>query len=94
MLTGAGSLFDSPWIYALVAASIVLDVFVPVMPSGVLLISAATAGTTAGGSSGFLDVIVLLLCAATASTLGDLAAYRLAWRGGDWLDHRVANSRR
>lgn len=94
MLTGAGSLFDSPWIYALVAASIVLDVFVPVMPSGVLLISAATAGTAAGGTNGILGVIVLLLCAATASTLGDLAAYRLAWRGGDWLDHRVANSRR
>ncbi|MFE0628264.1 DedA family protein [Streptomyces sp. NPDC058864] len=95
MFIGAGSLFDSPWIYALVAASIVLDVFLPVMPSGVLLISAATAGTAAGGSGNdLIDVLALLLCAAVASTLGDLAAYRLAWRGGDWIDQHVAHSRR
>ncbi|MFE2542464.1 DedA family protein [Actinacidiphila glaucinigra] len=93
MFIGAGSLFDSPWIYALVAASIVLDVFLPVMPSGVLLISAVTAGTAAGGND-LLDVLALLICAAVASTLGDLAAYRLAWRGGDWIDQHVAHSRR
>ncbi|WP_431966291.1 DedA family protein [Actinacidiphila sp. bgisy160] len=93
MFIGAGSLFDSPWIYALVAAFIVLDVFLPVMPSGVLLISAATAGTAAG-DNGILDVVALLLCAAVASTLGDLAAYRLAWRGGEWIDQHVAHSRR
>ncbi|MEU4097774.1 VTT domain-containing protein [Streptomyces sp. NPDC026673] len=93
MFIGAGSLFDSPWIYALVAASIVLDVFLPVMPSGVLLISAVTAGTAADGND-VLEVIALLLCAAVSSTLGDLAAYRLAWRGGDWIDQHVAHSRR
>lgn len=93
MLEGLGSLLHGPWIYPLVALSIVLDVFVPVLPSGVLLISAATAGSaTAGGE--LLDIAILLACAASASLLGDIAAYRLAWRGGDWLDHRVAQSRR
>ncbi len=35
-----------------------------------------------------------MLCAACASVLGDLAAWRLAWRGGDRFDRAVARSRR
>ena len=88
-------LIDSQWMLALVGVSVLLDVFLPVLPSGVLLITAATAGTA--GSNGVRDVediIELMLCAAVASCLGDLAAYRLAWRGGDWLDRRIARSRR
>lgn len=93
MLHGLGSLFDWPWIYALVALSVVLDVFLPVLPSGVLVISAATAGST-GTRDDFLDVLTLLVCAAAASCLGDLLAYRLAWRGGEWFDRRISSSRR
>lgn len=93
MLHGLGSLFDWPWIYALVALSVLLDVFLPVLPSGVLVISAATAGS-AGPGGDFLGVMALLLCAATASCLGDLLAYRLAFRGGEWFESRVAGSRR
>ncbi len=93
MLQGFGSLFDWPWIYLLVALSVLLDVFVPVLPSGVLVISAATAGST-GTDGGLLDILALLLCAAVASCLGDLMAYRLAWRGGEWFERRMANSRR
>lgn len=93
MLHGLGSLFDWPWIYALVGLSVLLDVFLPVLPSGVLVISAATAGSSAPGD-GLLDVFALLMCAATASCLGDLMAYRLAFRGGDWFENRVAGSRR
>lgn len=93
MLQGLGSLFDWPWIYLLVALSVLLDVFVPVLPSGVLVISAATAGST-GTRDGVLDIAVLLVCAAGASCLGDLLAYRLAWRGGEWFERRVAHSRR
>jgi membrane protein DedA with SNARE-associated domain len=93
VLHGLGSLFDWPWIYALVGLSVLLDVFVPVLPSGVLVISAATAGSTGTGDD-VLDVLVLLVCAAAASCLGDLLAYRLAWRGGEWFDRRVAGSRR
>ncbi|SEF49961.1 membrane protein DedA, SNARE-associated domain [Actinacidiphila yanglinensis] len=93
MLHHMGSLFDWPWIYVLVGLSVLLDVFVPVLPSGVLVISAATSGST-GARDGVLDILVLLVCAATASCVGDLLAYRLAWRGGAWFDRRIARSRR
>ncbi|SHL06928.1 DedA family protein [Actinacidiphila paucisporea] len=93
MLQGLGSLFEWPWIYVLVAVSVLLDVFVPVLPSGVLVVSAATAGSS-GTSDGTLDVLALLGCAAVASCLGDLIAYRVAFRGGEWFDRRIASSRR
>ncbi|CAM5691583.1 hypothetical protein STENM327S_02073 [Streptomyces tendae] len=41
-LGSIGSLVSSPWIYALVAVSVLLDIFLPVLPSGVLVITAAT----------------------------------------------------
>ncbi|MET7856488.1 VTT domain-containing protein [Streptomyces sp. NPDC005318] len=103
MLESVGALTGSPWIYAVVALSVLLDVFLPVLPSGVLVIAAATAaaaGTTsvAGGSAGEVpqvpSLLALILSAATASVLGDLVAYRLAWRGGDRLDRAIARSRR
>lgn len=95
-----GSFVGTPWIYAVIALSVLLDVFVPLLPSGVLVIAAATAaaGTTAAeaarGTTHFAEMITLVLCAATASLLGDLAAYRLAWRGGDRLDRVIGRSRR
>lgn len=48
MLESMGALTGSPWIYAVVALSVLLDVLLPVLPSGVLVIAAATAaaGTT------------------------------------------------
>ncbi|MFI8187737.1 DedA family protein [Streptomyces sp. NPDC085946] len=93
MLESVGSLSGSPWIYAVVALSVLLDVFLPVLPSGVLVITAATAAF-AGSATDLLDILVLVLCAATASVLGDLVAYRLAWRGGARLDRAIARSRR
>jgi len=88
-----GSLVGSPWIYAVVALSVLLDVFLPVLPSGVLVITAATAA--AASTAAYVpDILVLTLCAATASVLGDLVAYRLAWRGGARLDRALARSRR
>jgi membrane protein DedA with SNARE-associated domain len=109
VLESIGSLTGSPWIYAVVALSVLLDVFLPVLPSGVLVITAATAaaagstadtaGTAAAVAAGQVpqevpSLLVLVLCAATASVLGDLVAYRLAWRGGDRLDRAIARSRR
>ncbi|WP_328871055.1 VTT domain-containing protein [Streptomyces sp. NBC_00287] len=88
-----GSLAASPWIYGVVALSVLLDVFVPVLPSGVLVIMAATT-TAAGTAAQVPDVLALTLCAATASVLGDLVAYRLAWHGGARLDRAIARSRR
>ncbi|MEV6795603.1 VTT domain-containing protein [Streptomyces sp. NPDC051320] len=100
MLESVRSLTDSPWIYAVVALSVVLDVFVPVLPSGVLVITAATAAaagsTTVAGEvpHNVPDLLALMACATVASILGDLVAYRLAWRGGERLDRAIARSRR
>lgn len=89
------SLTAGPWIYAAVATSVLLDVFLPVLPSGILVITAATAAATATATSTDVpSVLPLLLCAATASVLGDYVAYRLAWRGGARLDRAIARSRR
>ncbi|MFE6195125.1 DedA family protein [Streptomyces sp. NPDC057838] len=93
MLEQVGSLVGGPWIYAVVALSVLLDVFLPVLPSGVLVITAATAAA-AGSATDVPDILVLILCAATASVLGDLVAYRLAWRGGARLERAISRSRR
>ncbi|MEV6945890.1 hypothetical protein AB0N07_28665, partial [Streptomyces sp. NPDC051172] len=98
MLESVELLTGSPWIYAMVALSVLLDVFLPVLPSGVLVITAATAAA-AGSASGQVphavpDILGLTLCAAIASVVGDLVAYRLAWRGGERLDRAIARSRR
>ncbi|MFC7893240.1 DedA family protein [Streptomyces sp. NPDC057381] len=100
-LGSIGSLVSSPWIYVLVATSVLLDIFLPVLPSGVLVIAAATAAAAGSGAAAagrvpqdVPDILVLILCAATASVLGDLAVYRLAWRGGPRLDRAIARSRR
>lgn len=100
MLETLGSLTSSPWIYALVALSILLDVFLPVLPSGVLVITAAAAAAAAGAAGPVSvhaqvpDILALLVTAVTASVLGDMAAYRLARRGGARLDRAIARSRR
>jgi membrane protein DedA with SNARE-associated domain len=95
-----GALLGSPWIYAVVGLSVLLDVFLPVLPSGVLVITAATAAAAGSGAAtgrvphDVPDIMVLILSAATASVLGDLVAYRLAWRGGERLDRAISRSRR
>lgn len=103
MFETLGSLTASPWIYALVAVSIVLDVFLPVLPSGVLVITAAAAAAAAAGTTGAVpvpvpeqvpDILLLLVIATTASVLGDMAAFRLARHGGARLDRAIARSRR
>ncbi|GHG18586.1 membrane protein [Streptomyces hydrogenans] len=92
------SLTAGPWIYPVVATSILLDVFLPVLPSGFLVISAATAASaalgTATASADVPSLLPLLLTAAAASMLGDFLAYRLALRGGRRLDRAIGRSRR
>ncbi|MFJ7147931.1 DedA family protein [Streptomyces sp. NPDC100445] len=99
MFESVGSLAAGPWIYAVVALSVLFDVFLPVLPSGVLVITAGTAAAAGSGAAGGVphevpDILALILSAATASLLGDLVAYRLAWRGGARLDRAIARSRR
>ncbi|MFJ9826361.1 DedA family protein [Streptomyces sp. NPDC101160] len=121
VLDGTGwslqALTAGPWIYAAVTTSILLDVFLPVLPSGILVVTAATAAAgasaaapvpaplsvpvaakataMAGAAAPYApSLLALLLCAATASMLGDLAAYHLARRGGTRFGQAVARSRR
>ncbi|ARQ71022.1 DedA family protein [Streptomyces marincola] len=99
-----GILLYAPWIYVIVAVSILLDVFVPFLPSGVLVVTAATAaaGTAAdvaglptpGPDQALPHLFLLVLCATTASVVGDLLAHRLALRGGRRFDSAIARSRR
>jgi membrane protein DedA with SNARE-associated domain len=102
VLDSVGALTSSPWIYAVVTLSVLLDVFLPVLPSGVLVITAATTaagsanagGGGAAAQTGHTDLLTLAACAAAASVLGDLVAYRLARRGGARLERAIARSRR
>nr|WP_155073268.1 VTT domain-containing protein [Streptomyces taklimakanensis] len=102
-----GELIYAPWVYVLVALSVLLDVFLPFLPSGVIVVAAATvaagaaaeaaesAGLAAATTSAALpETFVLVLCAASASVLGDLVVYRLARHGSTRFDRAVARSRR
>ncbi|WP_052852176.1 DedA family protein [Streptomyces avicenniae] len=99
-----GILLYAPWIYVVVALSILLDVFVPVLPSGALVVAAATvaAGTAAdvaglpgpGANSHLPQLFLLGVCATTASIAGDLLAYAAALHGGRRFDGAIARSRR
>lgn len=99
VLESLGSLTATPWIYLVVALCVLCDVFLPVLPSGVLVIAAATAAAGSGAAAEHIahrvpDILALILSAATASVLGDLMAYRVAWRGGERLARGIARSRR
>ncbi|MDK1473990.1 VTT domain-containing protein [Streptomyces sp. 549] len=105
MLETLGTLVYAPWIYVLIALSVLLDVFLPLLPSGVLVIAAATAAAgTAADLAGVAappttgahlpEMFLLVLCAATASVLGDLAAFHLARYGGPRLNRLLSRSRR
>ncbi|MFB7271206.1 DedA family protein [Streptomyces sp. NPDC056244] len=114
MLESLGALTGSPWIYAVVGVSVLLDVFLPVLPSGVLVVTAATAaaaGSTTVAEAAVAEaadrvaqvpgevpadvpsLLILMLCAAGASVLGDLFAFRIARRGGR-LGLAITRSRR
>ncbi|NYV78608.1 hypothetical protein HW445_30420, partial [Streptomyces sp. UH6] len=76
MWESVGALAASPWIYGLIAASILLDVFLPVLPSGVLVAAAATAAAAGTGAAAagadtmtgtasaadLWDLIILTIC--------------------------------
>lgn len=92
-----GTLLYAPWIYVIIAACTLLDVFLPVLPSGALVVAAATiaAGTAANvGGEHLPELFLVILSAATASFLGDLAAYHIARHGESRLGKALARSQR
>jgi membrane protein DedA with SNARE-associated domain len=109
VLESLGPLASSPWIYAVVALSVLLDVFIPLLPSGVIVVTAATATAATSSTvthaadkmSGsarlpheILSLLLLGLCAATASVLGDLAAFVVARSGRARFTRILTRSRR
>ncbi|MCE7081337.1 DedA family protein [Streptomyces sp. ST2-7A] len=99
-----GILLYAPWIYVAVMLCVLLDVFLPLLPSGALVVAAAAiaAGTAAEAyglpgpvpGTHIPEVLLLLLCAASASIVGDLVAYRVALHGGRRLEGFISRSRR
>lgn len=67
------SLVTSPWVYVVILVAILADVFVPVIPSGTFLITASVYAINDGGTS----ILALLLVAALASFLGDIASFQV-----------------
>lgn len=51
MYNSITALTGSPWIYAAIGLSVLLDVFLPVLPSGVLVVAAATAAAAGTGAA-------------------------------------------
>lgn len=88
MVNEIASILSSPWMYALVMVSIILDVYVPVLPSGSLLIVAVVYATHGDGGLG--QIVLLGLGGAVASTLGDNLAYRVVRRGTGFADRWLA----
>ncbi|RMI33076.1 DedA family protein [Streptomyces triticirhizae] len=100
-----GILLYAPWIYVAVVLSITLDVFFPVLPSGALVVTAAAVAANRAAEVTALpeppspdgplpQIALLVVCAITASVVGDLLAYRLARRGGRRYGSAIARSRR
>jgi membrane protein DedA with SNARE-associated domain len=98
-------LLYAPWIYVIVALSILLDVFLPVLPSGALVVTAATVAagayadvaglpSPAAAEDHLPQIFLLILCAACASFVGDVVAYRLAMHGGRRFSDAIARSPR
>ncbi len=75
----------SPWLYAVLVALILTDVYVPILPSGTTLIVA-----TAYAATHETPVYPLLLCAAASSLVGDLLAFILARAANRRLSRMLA----
>lgn len=82
-------ILGSPWIYLVIIALVLCDVYLPVLPSGTTLILA-----TVYAHTGHTSEIILLMIAAGASTLGDHLAFRAARAGGPRLRRLVARAPR
>lgn len=77
-------LAGSPWVYALVFGAVVLDAFLPLVPSETVVI---TAGVFATG--GAPDALLVIAVAAGAAFVGDLVGYRIG-QGAGRLGARLA----
>jgi len=81
---------NSPWVYLVVFAVVVIDGFFPPVPSESIVVVAAALGV----STGTPDPVAILVLAAVGATLGDTIAYGLGRRIGvtrfRWMGGRRA----
>lgn len=81
LLETVTQLVTSPWIYAVLGAMILVDVYVPVLPTGTLLVTSAI-----HAADGTVSALGLIAVAVAASVAGDALGYMLGRRaGGRWL---------
>jgi membrane-associated protein len=82
---------NSPWVYLVVFAVVVIDGFFPPVPSESIVVVAAALGV----STGTADPVAIVVLAAVGAALGDTIAYGLGRRIGatrfSWMrGHRAA----
>jgi membrane protein DedA with SNARE-associated domain len=63
----------SPWLYAVMFATAVIDGFFPPVPSETVLVAAAAVAASTGGS----NLVLLCLAAAVGAAIGDNIAYAI-----------------
>ncbi|NUS72229.1 MAG: DedA family protein [Corynebacteriales bacterium] len=79
----------SPWVYLVLLIMIAVDVVVPVLPSGTLLVTASLYAVEGGTS-----VLGLIAVAVLASIAGDVAFFLLGKHAGSWLFSKLGPQER
>jgi membrane protein DedA with SNARE-associated domain len=83
-MSEAAALFGSSWFFIAALFAVASDAFMPLVPSGTLVIAA-----TLQASQTHLSPIVLGIGVAAASFAGDLLLLRVARRGASWAQRRL-----
>ncbi|AXI77701.1 DedA family protein [Peterkaempfera bronchialis] len=78
------ALLSSSWIFILAFAAVLGDAFLPLIPSGTMVIMAVLKTADLDGAP-----VLLALGVATASFLGDLLLLRIARHGAPWVQARL-----
>ncbi|MCE7010288.1 hypothetical protein LWC34_46915 [Kibdelosporangium philippinense] len=78
------SLAESPWAYLAIALFILGDVYLPIVPTGMLVV------ITAASVDQPVDVLALVVYTAALSWIGDLAAYHFGVRHRERLTRLVS----
>lgn len=84
-MSAAMALFDSSWFFIAALLAVLSDAFLPLVPSGTLVIAA-----TLRASETHTSPLLLGLGVAIASFSGDLLLLRFARRGASWAQRRLA----
>jgi membrane protein DedA with SNARE-associated domain len=84
-MSAATALFDSSWFFVAALLAVLSDAFIPLVPSGTLVIAA-----TLHASETHTSPVLLGLGVAIASFSGDLLLLRFARRWASWAQRRLS----